>query len=71
MDFNKPICAVVEGDDESKKLREYFVEHEIAFRVIIEGYVYVGDLHIFECSMTDEIFQAADRDTDALFYQWD
>lgn len=27
MDFNKPICAVVEGDDESKKLREYFVEH--------------------------------------------
>ena len=71
MDFNKPICAVVEGDDESKKLREYFVEHGITFRVIIEGYVYVGDLHIFECSMTEEVFQAADRDTSALFYQWD
>ena len=39
MDFNKPICAVVEGDDESKKLREYFVEHGIAFRVIIEGFI--------------------------------
>ena len=24
MDFNKPICEVVEGDDASKKLREYF-----------------------------------------------
>ena len=45
MDFNKPICAVVEGDDASKKFREYFVEHGIAFRVIIEGCVYVGDLH--------------------------
>ena len=71
MDFNKPICAVVEGDDESKKLREYFVEHGIAFKEIIEDYKYVGDLHIFECSMTDETFQAADRDTSALFYQWD
>lgn len=67
MDFNKPICAVVEDDDESKKLREYFIEHGIAFRVIIEG----SDLHIFECSMTDDTFQAADRDTSALFYQWD
>ena len=69
MDFNKPICAVVEGDDASKKLREYFVEHGIAFKEIIEDYKYVGDLHIFECSMTDETLQDANRDTGALFYQ--
>ena len=71
MDFNKPICAVVEGNADAKKLREYFVENGIAFKEIIEDYKYVGDLHIFECSMTDETFQAADRDTNALFYQWD
>ena len=72
MDFSKPIYTEIEdifGDDDSKKLREYFVEHGISFKEIIEDYKYVGDLHIFECSMTDEIFQAASRDTGALFYQ--
>ena len=72
MDFSKPIYAEIEdifGDDDSKKLREYFVEHDIAFKEIIEDYKYVGDLHIFECSMTEETFQAANRDTVALFYQ--
>ena len=72
MDFNKPIYAEIEdifGDDDSKKLREYFVEHGIAFKEIIEDYKYVGDLHIFECSMTDETLLAANRDTGALFYQ--
>ena len=69
MDFNKPIYAEIEGDDDSKKLREYFVEHGIAFKEIIEDYKYVGDLHIFECSMTDETIQDDNRDTGALFYQ--
>ena len=72
MDFSKPIYAEIEdifGDDDSKKLREYFVEHDIAFKEIIEDYKYVGDLHIFECSMTNETLQAANRDTGALFYQ--
>lgn len=69
MDFNKPIYAEIEGDNDSKKLREYFVEHGIAFKEIIEDYKYVGDLHIFECSMIDETLQDANRDTGALFYQ--
>lgn len=69
MDFSKPIYAEIEGDDDSKKLREYFVEHDIAFKENIEDYKYVGDLHIFECSMTDETLQAANRDTGVLFYQ--
>lgn len=69
MDFSKPIYAEIEGDDDSKKLREYFVEHDIAFKENIEDYKYVGDLHIFECSMTDETLQDANRDTGALFYQ--
>ena len=72
MDFSKPIYAEIEdifGDDDSKKLREYFVEHEIAFKEIIEDYKYVGDLYIFECSMTDEVLRDANRDTGALFYQ--
>ena len=72
MDFSKPIYAEIEdifGDDDSKKLREYFVEHNIAFKENIEDYKYVGDLHIFECSMTDETLQAANRDTGVLFYQ--
>lgn len=69
MDFSKPIYAEIEGDDDSKKLCEYFVEHGIAFKEIIEDYKYVGDLHIFECSMTGETLQDANRDTGALFYQ--
>ena len=69
MDFSKPIYAEIEGDDDSKKLREYFVEHGIAFKEIIEDYKYVGDLHVFECSMTDETLRDANRDTGALFYQ--
>ena len=72
MDFSKPIYAEIEdifGDDDSRKLREYFVEHRIAFKEIIEDYKYVGDLHIFECNMTDETLQDANRDIGALFYQ--
>ena len=71
MDFSKPICTEIEGDDNAKKFREYFVEREIAFKEIIEDYKYVGDLHIFECSMTDEVLRDANRYTGALFYHRD
>lgn len=71
MEFSKPVCTEIEGDADAKKLREYFVENGIAFKEIIEDYKYVGDLHIFECSMTDEIILAANRKTGALFYHRD
>lgn len=69
MDFSKPIYAEIEGDADAEKFREYFIKRGIAFKEITEDYKYVGDLHIFECSMTDETLQAANRDTGALFYQ--
>lgn len=70
MDFDKPIYAEIEGDDDSKKLREYFVEHRITFKETTEDYKFIGDIHVFECNILDkETLQAANRDTDALFYQ--
>lgn len=71
MGFSMSIYTEIEGDADAKKLREYFVENGIAFKEIIEDYKYVGDLHIFECSMTDEALRAANRDTGALFYHRD
>ena len=41
MDFNKPICAVVEGDDDSKKLREYFERTEKLMEVKQKAYSFL------------------------------
>lgn len=69
MDFTKVIHAEVEGDANANEVRQYFMNHGIKFKEATDDYKFVGDYHIFDCVMTDDQLQDANKNTVALFYQ--
>ena len=69
MNFDKPIYAEIDNGFEAEKFRTYLTDNEIKFTEEIDNYKFVGDLHVFSCTMAKEDLIKANSQTDALYYQ--